>query len=131
MRLPILLLAALCLLTGVFPGLALIPIAALEQGLGLTPPEVGLSGIVSGYGACNMTLLSFLLFLVGGGVWLGVSRLTAGRVRRTAIHTCGETSVDQRHTRIGAGDLYAAPIQLLANMSKGYFSLKRLGGHHE
>jgi len=131
MRLPIMFLAALCLITGVFPGLALVPIAGLEQSLGLAPPAVGLSGIVSGYGACNMTLLSFMLLIVGGGVWLGVSRLTAGRVRRTAIHTCGETSVDQRLTRIGAGDLYAAPIRLLASMSKGYFSLKRLGGQHD
>ncbi len=131
MRLPIIILAGLCLLTGVFPGLALIPIAGLEQGLGLTPPQVGLSGIVSGYGASNMVLLSFMIFAVGGGVWLGVSRLTARGVRRTAIHTCGETSVDQRHTRIGAGDLYAAPIRLLAGMSKGYFSLKRLGGQHD
>lgn len=131
MRLPIMLLAGLCLLTGVFPGLALIPLAGLEQSLGLTPPQVGLSGITSGYGACNMALLSFMLFAVGGGVWLGVSRLTARRVRRTAIHTCGETSVDQLLTRISAGDLYAAPIKLLAGMSKGYFSLKRLGGQHD
>jgi len=131
MRLPIMLLAGLCLLTGVFPGLALIPIAGLVQSLGLTPPQVGLSGIISGYGACNMALLSFMLFAVGGGVWLAVSRLTARGVRRTAIHTCGETSVDQRLTRISAGDLYAAPIKLLAGMSKGYFSLKRLGGQHD
>jgi formate hydrogenlyase subunit 3/multisubunit Na+/H+ antiporter MnhD subunit len=131
MRLPIMLLAGLCLVTGVFPGLALIPIAGLEQSLGLTPPAVGLSGIVSGYGASNMTLLSFMLLAVGGGVWFGVSRLTARGVRRTAIHTCGETSVDQLLTRIGAGDLYAAPIKLLAGMSKGYFSLKRLGGQHD
>ncbi len=131
MRLPIMLLAGLCLLTGVFPGLVLMPLAGLEQTLGITPPQVGLSGIVSGYGASNMTLLSCMLLAVGGGVWLGVARLTARGVRRTAIHTCGETSVDQRLTRIGAGDLYAAPIKLLAGMSKGYFSLKRLGGQHD
>jgi len=131
MRLPLILLAGLCLLTGVFPGLALIPIAGLEQTLGLTPPAVGLAGIVSGYGACNMTLLSFMIFAVGGCVWLGVSRLAARGVRRTAIHTCGETSVDQRSTRISAGDLYAAPLALLAGMSKGYFSRKRLGGQHD
>jgi formate hydrogenlyase subunit 3/multisubunit Na+/H+ antiporter MnhD subunit len=131
MRLPIMLLSGLCLATGVFPGLALMPIAAVEQSLGLTPPAVGLSGIVSGTGAFDMTLLSFMLILVGGGVWLGVSRLTASRVRRTAIHTCGEVSVDARATRISAGDVYAAPIQLLADMSKGLFTLKRLGGQHD
>jgi formate hydrogenlyase subunit 3/multisubunit Na+/H+ antiporter MnhD subunit len=131
MRLPLILLAGLCLVTGVFPGLALIPIAGLEQTLGLTPPAVGLAGIVSGHGACNMTLLSFMIFAVGGCVWLSVSRLAARGVRRTAIHTCGETSVDQRCTRISAGDLYAAPLALLAGMSKGYFSRKRLGGQHD
>jgi len=131
MRAPMVVLAGLCLVTGVFPGLALVPIAALEQTLGLTPQAVALTGIVSGPGACNMTLLSFMLLLVGGGVWLGVSRLAGARVRRTAIHTCGETSVDQRFTHVGAGDLYAAPIQLLAGMTKGHFSAKRLGGRHE
>ena len=67
----------------------------------------------------------------GGAVWLTVGRLSTRRVRRTAIHTCGETSVDERHTRIAAGNLYAAPLQLLAGMSRGYFSPKRLGGQHD
>jgi hypothetical protein len=126
MRLPIMILGGLCLLTGVFPGLALIPLAGLEQTLGITPPQVGLTGIVSGYGAMNMTLLSFMLLAVGGRVWLGVARLTARRVRRTAIHTCGETSVDQRLTRISAGDLYAGPDQAFGRPVQGHFSLKRL-----
>jgi len=130
MRIPIVALSVLCLLTGVFPGLALIPIAGIEQSLNIAPPQVALSGITAGYGAFDMTLLSFMIIVVGGGVWMGVSRLTR-RVRRTAIHTCGETSVDQRFTHVGAGDLYAAPLQLLARMSKGHFSLKRFGGHHD
>jgi formate hydrogenlyase subunit 3/multisubunit Na+/H+ antiporter MnhD subunit len=131
MRLPLILLAGLCVVTGAFPGLALFPIAGVESGLGLTPPPVAFSGIASGLGAFNMTLLSFMILLVGGAVWFGVARLTARTVRRTAIHTCGETSVDARYTHVGAGDLYAAPIKLLAGMSKGYFSPKRLGGQHE
>ena len=131
MRLPLMLLAGLCVLSGVFPGLALAPIAGLVGGLGLTPPRVGVSGIVSGYGSFDMTLLASMLLLVGGGVWLGLARLTAGRVRRTAIHTCGEVALDQRRTRVAAGDLYAAPIRLLADMTRGYFSLKRMGGQHD
>ncbi|WP_243361455.1 proton-conducting transporter membrane subunit [Fundidesulfovibrio terrae] len=130
MRIPIVILSVLCLLTGIFPGLALIPIAGIEQALNIQAPQVALSGITSGYGAFDMTLLSFMIIVVGGGVWLGVSRLT-GRVRRTAIHTCGETSVDHRFTHVGAGDLYAAPLQILARMTKGHFALKRFGGHHE
>ncbi|MBI4806238.1 MAG: oxidoreductase [Desulfovibrio sp.] len=129
MRVPIVVLSCLCLVTGIFPGLALIPLAGIEQSLGIVAPQVGLSGIVSGYGALDMTLLSFMIILTVGGIWMGVSRLTR-TVRRTAIHTCGETSVDPRFTHVGAGDLYAAPLKLLARMSKGHFSLKRLGGRH-
>lgn len=131
MRVPLIILASLCVVTGVFPGLALAPIASLEAGLGLTPPAVGLTGIVSGAGAFDMTLLSVMLIIVGGAVWFGVARLTAPRVRRTAIHTCGETSVDRGLAHVSAGDLYAAPIQLLSGLTKGYLSLKRLGGEHE
>lgn len=131
MRIPLVILAGLCLLTGIFPGIALMPIAALEQTLGLTPPPVNLAGIVSGPGACDMTLLSFMIILTGFGVWSGVSRLVTGRVRRTAIHTCGETSVNQAYTNVGAGNLYAAPLQLLTSVSKGYLTLKRFGGQHD
>jgi formate hydrogenlyase subunit 3/multisubunit Na+/H+ antiporter MnhD subunit len=131
MRIPLVILAGLCLLTGIFPGIALMPIAALEQTLGITPPPVTLAGIASGPGSCDMTLLSFMFFLTGLGIWSVVSRLVAGRVRRTAIHTCGETSVNQTCTNVGAGNLYAAPLQLLTSVSKGYLTLKRFGGQHD
>ncbi len=131
MRTPLVVLASLCVITGMFPGLTLVPIATLEAGLGLTPPVVGLTGITSGFGAFDMTLLGVMLVVVGVVVWFGVSRLTAPHIRRTAIHTCGETSLDQHLAHVTAGDLYAAPIQLLANMTKGYLSLKHLGGDHE
>jgi formate hydrogenlyase subunit 3/multisubunit Na+/H+ antiporter MnhD subunit len=131
MRIPLVILAGLCLLTGIFPGIALMPIAALEQTMGLTPPPVTLAGIASGPGSCDMTLLSFMFFLAGFGIWSAVSRLVAGRVRRTPIHTCGETSVNQTFTNVGAGNLYAAPLQLLTSVSKGYLTLKRFGGQHD
>lgn len=131
MRIPLVILAGLCLLTGIFPGLALMPIAALERTMGLTPPPITLAGIASGPGSCDMTLLSFMIFLTGFGVWSVVSRLVAGRVRRTAIHTCGETSLDHACTSVGAGNLYAAPLQLLASVSKGFLTLKRFGGQHD
>jgi NADH:ubiquinone oxidoreductase subunit 5 (subunit L)/multisubunit Na+/H+ antiporter MnhA subunit len=131
MRIPLVILAGLCLLTGIFPGIALIPIAALETTLGLTPPPVTLAGIASGPGSCDMTLLSFMFLLTGFGIWSVVSRLVAGRIRRTAIHTCGETSVNQTFTHVGAGNLYAAPLQMLTSMSKGYLTLKRFGGQHD
>ncbi len=129
MRAPILVLAGLCLLTGVFPGLAMIPIASLQTSLGMQAPEVGLTGILSGPGAFDMTLLTYLVILSGGLVYSGVRYVTRG-VRRTAIHTCGQ-AVDTPDTRVAAADLYAAPLQLLSRLSKGHFVAKSAGGTHD
>ena len=129
MRLPILALAGLCLLTGLFPGLGLIPIAAIEKSFGLVPPVVGLTGILQGPGTLNITLLGFMLLATGGGVWYAASRL-AKTARRTAIHTCGE-KVDPAATHLGPADVFATPLQLLSRMTRGYFQAPRAGGSHE
>ncbi|WP_243310429.1 proton-conducting transporter membrane subunit [Fundidesulfovibrio agrisoli] len=130
MRAPIMVLAGLCILTGVFPGIALIPIASIQQSLGIAPLDVGLSGILSGPGASDMTLLSFMIVLSGGSVWM-IARYATRTVRRTAIHLCGETSVTTQQTNVAASNLYAAPLELLARMSRGYFTPKRVGGGHD
>jgi NADH:ubiquinone oxidoreductase 27 kD subunit len=48
-------LAAGCILTGVFPGLALGPINSVLVEYGFMPLNVGLSGVLSGPGAWNAT----------------------------------------------------------------------------
>jgi formate hydrogenlyase subunit 3/multisubunit Na+/H+ antiporter MnhD subunit len=130
MRWPLVILACLCLVTGVFPGLGLLPVAGIEAQLGVAPPDVGLAGIRSGPGAFDMSLLSFMIILCGGGVWHAAQKLTRN-VRRTAIHTCGETSLDVESTRIGAAGLYFAPLKTLARLSKGHFAPGRAGGSHD
>ena len=129
MRLPIVILAGLCLLTGLFPGIGLIPIAGFEASFGLTPPEVGLSGILSGPGTLNHTLLGCMILATGWGVWSVAARL-ARNARRTAIHTGGEL-VDPATTHVGPADVFATPLQLLSRMTKGYFHVSRTGENHD
>ncbi|GFK94685.1 Hydrogenase-4 component B [Fundidesulfovibrio magnetotacticus] len=129
MRAPILILAGLCLLTGLFPGLALKPIASFVRDFGLAAPSVGLSGILEGPGAMDNTLLGFMILLTGLGVWTAVSRL-ARNARRTAIHTCGQL-VDPASTHVGPADVFATPLSLLTRLSRGHFRVPRHGGSHD
>lgn len=87
MRAPMALLGLGCVLTGVFPGLALLPINSILHEYGLMPLDVGLSGVLSGPGAWNATgifVMTALAFLAG---WWFVRRFT--RLREIDVHACG------------------------------------------
>lgn len=87
MRVPMALLGLGCVLTGVFPGLALLPINNILYEYGLMPLDVGLSGVLSGPGAWNATgifVMMALAFLAG---WWFVRRFT--RLREIDVHACG------------------------------------------
>lgn len=129
MRIPMLTLSGLCLLTGLFPGIGLIPIAAIERTFGLIPPAVGLSGVLSGPGTLDATLLGFMLLATGGAVWLVSSRFLR-TPRRTAIHTCGEL-VDPATTQVGPSNLFPLPLHFVSRPAWGFFSTSRPGGRHD
>jgi len=76
-----------CVLTGIFPGLALMPVNSVLLEYGLAPLDVGLSGVLSGPGAWNATgmfVMMALAFLAG--YWF-VRRFT--RLREIDVHACG------------------------------------------
>lgn len=106
MRVPMAILGAGCVLTGVFPGLALGPINAVLFEYGLTPLDVGLSGVLSGPGAWNATgifVMMALAFLAGR--WF-VFRFT--RLREIDVHACGlppETAASRMAPSSIYGDL--------------------------
>lgn len=80
-------LAVGCVLTGIFPGLALMPVNSVLLEYGLAPLDVGLSGVLSGPGAWNATgmfVMMALAFLAG--YWF-VRRFT--RLREIDVHACG------------------------------------------
>ncbi len=87
MRVPMGILAVGCVLTGIFPGLALMPVNSVLLEYGLAPLDVGLSGVLSGPGAWNATgmfVMMALAFLAG--YWF-VRRFT--RLREIDVHACG------------------------------------------
>jgi formate hydrogenlyase subunit 3/multisubunit Na+/H+ antiporter MnhD subunit len=92
-----------CIVTGVFPGLALAPINTILSEYGSTPLDVGLSGVLSGPGAWNATgvfVMSLLAFLAGRWFVLHFTRL-----REVDMHSCGLPPT-QAISRLGPSGIY-------------------------
>jgi formate hydrogenlyase subunit 3/multisubunit Na+/H+ antiporter MnhD subunit len=92
-----------CVLTGIFPGLALKPINNILAEYGSIPLDVGLSGVLSGPGAWNATgvfVMFLLAFLVGR--WF-VQHFT--RLREVDVHSCG-LPPEQAISRMGPSSIY-------------------------
>lgn len=111
MLVPMGVMAAGCVITSLFPGLALAPLNAVLGELSLAGLDVAPWGINSGAGAWNATLTAAML----GSVWLGaslaLSRLSRKR-RVTDIHTCG-IPPEALNSRTVPGDIYSTPGALL------------------
>ena len=104
-------LACGCVLTGVFPGLALFPINDILAQYGATPLNVGLTGLLSGPGAWNATGV-FILMCVAfcGGYWF-IHHFT--RLREIDVHTCG-LPVDSAASRMTPASIYGDIMQMLS-----------------
>lgn len=110
MRVPMAILGAGCVLTGVFPGLALGTINSVLAEYGLASLDVGLSGVLSGPGAWNATGMFVMMALAfAAGRWF-VLRFT--RLREIDVHTCGlppETAT----SRMAPSSIYGGLTRLL------------------
>ncbi|WP_222862848.1 proton-conducting transporter transmembrane domain-containing protein [Geothermobacter ehrlichii] len=109
---PMVLLAFLCILFGIFPGLLLTPIASIETALGLVPLDVSLFGRLLAPGGWNpglMTLLAVVVLLCAKGFYA----LGNGRVRYTKAHTCGVTDLEPGLSHVNASNLYESPKALV------------------
>ncbi|MDR2820366.1 MAG: oxidoreductase [Desulfovibrio sp.] len=87
MRLPMGILAFGCLVTGIFPGLALMPINTILTEYWLEPLKISLSGVVSGPGAWNATAIFIMAALAFCAGRYFVRRFT--RLHEIDAHTCG------------------------------------------
>lgn len=115
MRVPMALLAVGCILTGIFPGLALYPINSILLEYGSMPLSVGMSGLISGPGAWNATgifVMMAIAFLAGA--WF-VRRFT--RLREIDVHTCG-LPVDTAASRMNPASIYGDIVRLLSGNAK-------------
>ncbi len=114
MLLPMGVLAGLCLLTSLFPGLILYPLNRVLAEYGLPVLDVALYGLASGRGAWNAVIASSLFGAAGCAGWFGLKMLIRSS-RTTPVHTCGVDPADlQLHT--ASRDIYTAPARELSRI---------------
>lgn len=109
---------------GLFPGLVLVPIAAIQAELGMTPIVASLTGPLPGLDGWNPGLLSVLVLLLGVAFmpWMRLIHRGAG-IQRGHAHQCGVSDILPEANRIGTGNLYENPTAAI----RGLLSPKRPG----
>ncbi|WP_421903403.1 proton-conducting transporter membrane subunit [Maridesulfovibrio sp.] len=115
MLIPMCILSAISIVTGIFPGLLLKPIATIESSLGITPIATSLGGITGGSGEWNASLMAFML-LIPLCLSILLLRILSRKVRRTGIHLCGVTELPPKETNVSASNLYEAPLQFVERL---------------
>ncbi|MBI5429492.1 MAG: oxidoreductase [Nitrosomonadales bacterium] len=110
MLVPMIVLTAGCVAVGMMPGLLLVPIAAIQQSLGLAPIAATWTGPLPSAGGWHPALLTIMLVVLTG---IGFFYLRLGRaggaVIRSPIHLCGVQDIATGQAHMGAGSLYEAP----------------------
>ena len=92
MRAPMLLMAFMVILTGVFPGLMLAPLNAALAEYGMPSLDVAFYGLATGPGAWDATAVAVLMLVAFGGCWLAL-RFLLSRVKiRVAPRTPAVTT---------------------------------------
>ncbi|WP_245926651.1 proton-conducting transporter membrane subunit [Breoghania corrubedonensis] len=102
-------LVAASLAVGLMPGLLLVPIAAIEAELGLTPIVATWTGPLPGLDGWSPTVLTLLMLVLGLLLvpWLRLGR-SAGVVRSPA-HMCGVNDLSADRERLPAAELFESP----------------------
>ncbi len=113
MLIPMGVLTAASVAVGLFPGLLLVPIAAIQAGLGMEPVAATLAGPLPGLEGWSPLLLSVLTLILAAALvpWLRLGH-RAGIVR-TSVHLCGVTDVDAEAMRAGTAGLYETPDAII------------------
>jgi len=126
MLVPMMILTAGCFIVGMMPGVLLVPIAAIQQQLGMVPVDVTWTGPLPGTGGWHPGVLSVLLLVLGAVSWFYLRLGRAGApIIRSPIHLCGVGTLSPAAGNMGAANLYEsadATIRgvLRANYDTGY-----------
>lgn len=114
MLVPMAILTAACVVIGLMPGLLLVPIAAIQQSLGMTPIVATWSGPLPSAGGWHPGVLSVLLIVLGG---IASSYLRLGRagqpVVRSPIHLCGVADITPAMAHVNASNLFESPDEVM------------------
>ena len=109
MLVPMGILVAGCVAVGLLPGLLLVPIAAIQQQLGMTPIDMSWTGALPGSGGFHPALLSLLLLAGGFIAALYLRQGRGGAVIRSPIHLCGVADIASAQLNVNASNLFEAP----------------------
>jgi formate hydrogenlyase subunit 3/multisubunit Na+/H+ antiporter MnhD subunit len=121
-------LAAASVVFGLFPGLLLVPIAAIESELGLAPITASLLGPLPGLEGWSPLLLTALtaMFAILLLPWLRLGR--GAEVVRSNVHLCGVVDVAAEDMRPSTARLYETPDAVLR---RALFAPERAAKHEE
>jgi formate hydrogenlyase subunit 3/multisubunit Na+/H+ antiporter MnhD subunit len=120
MLVPLGVLTAASVVFGVMPGLLLVPIAAIEEQLGLVPIVASWTGPLPGTGGWQPGVLWVLLAIFGGvmSFYLRAGRHGIG-VIRTHMHECGVGDLPPEFTRVNASNLFETPERAIRLIFQG------------
>jgi formate hydrogenlyase subunit 3/multisubunit Na+/H+ antiporter MnhD subunit len=128
MLIPMGALAAASVVFGLFPGLLLVPIAAIESELGFAPITASLLGPLPGLEGWSPLLLTALtaMFAILLLPWLRMGR--GAEVVRSNVHLCGVVDVAAEDMRPSTARLYETPDAVLR---RALFAPERATKHEE
>ncbi|WP_263772021.1 proton-conducting transporter membrane subunit [Propionivibrio soli] len=110
MLVPMIVLTAGCVAVGFMPGLLLVPIAMIQQHLGLPVIAATWGGALPGTGGWHPGFLSGILLVLGvaASYYLRLGRGNAA-VIRSPIHLCGVADIPSGAAHVGASNLFESP----------------------
>lgn len=117
MLVPMGILTLASVVVGVMPGLLLVPIAAIEAELGLTPIVATLTGGLPGLDGWNPGLVTVLIALIALPLvpYLALAFRGAG-IQRIRVHQAGADDLLPEATRIGTASLYETPDAVIRGL---------------
>ena len=119
MRAPMLLMAFMVILTGVFPGLMLAPLNAALAEYGIPSLDVAFYGLATGPGAWDATAVAVLMLVAFGGCWLALRFLLSRvKIRVAPPHACGHDA-SREASRIPPEAIYPALVNLCTGNKPG------------
>ncbi len=123
---PMVILAASCIIFGIFPGILLDVISQIVLLFGLEGLEVSLFGLTTGIGAWNPGVIALLLviaMLVGGSVYF----LGNKNVRYAKIYTCGVLNLEPEELHVNSHNLYETPKKMIQGTTQKLKNLITIG----
>jgi NADH:ubiquinone oxidoreductase subunit 5 (subunit L)/multisubunit Na+/H+ antiporter MnhA subunit len=99
------------ILVGLFPGLLLVPIAGIQQSLGLDVVVASWAGPLPGLGGWSNAPVAVLLAIIAAVGWL-YTRMGGSKVRQSSLHLCGN-SFDLAESKMNVAGFFETPDALI------------------